>query len=496
MVLPEKTIASLSPIERKMLPLLEDGLAVEELAKRAKAPSVEAMRAVQFLQNKGLVQLHEIVQTRRELTELGRELQRKGLPEKKLYDAIKTTVTLKELAGLTGLEKNQIGGAIGRLKDAGLIVLDKGTVTRTEKKPLFETEKFLNDVHGIKDKEFEKLQRLGLAAEKKSAQYEVNLTPEGRKIQESLSQNDTTYLERLTSDMLKDGTWKNAEFRHYDVTTPVPKTHYGRAHFVQQAIDAIKQLWIEMGFSEMSGTMAQTAFWDLDALFVPQDHPAREMQDTFYLTKQGELPEWWEEVKVVHENGGDTGSSGWQYQYSKEEAKKVLLRTHTTVLSAQTLRWMKEQGLTKGKFFSVHKVFRNETLDWKHLFEFHQVEGIVVGENLSLGDLIGLQKEFYKKMGFTDIRFRPGYFPYTEPSAEVEVYHPQKQQWLELGGMGVFRPEVVKTLLGVDVPVLAWGLGMERIITDHYDINDLRELYRNDLSQLRNMKEYVPPEAQ
>jgi len=260
---------------------------------------------------------------------------------------------------------------------------------------------------------------------------------------------------------------------------------------VQDAISAIKQLWVEMGFEEMSGTMTQTAFWDLDALFVPQDHPAREMQDTFYLKESGTLPAWWQDIKHMHENGGDTDSTGWQAPYSEEEAKKVLLRTHTTVLSAQMLRRIKEESLElPAKYFSVAKVFRNETLDWKHLFEFHQVEGIVVGEGLSLADLIGMQKEFYTRMGFTDVRFRPAYFPYVEPGAEVEVYHPGKKQWVELGGMGVLRPEVVIPLLGRDVPVLAWGLGMERIITDYYSITDLRHIYDNDLERLRKAPAY------
>jgi phenylalanyl-tRNA synthetase alpha chain len=146
------------------------------------------------------------------------------------------------------------------------------------------------------------------------------------------------------------------------------------------------------------------------------------------------------------------------------------------------------------KFFSVAKVYRNETLDWKHLAEFHQVEGIMVGEGLTLSDLIGLQKQFYKKMGYTDVRFRPAYFPYTEPSCEVEVYDPKKEQWVELGGMGVFRPEVVKPLLGMDVPVLAWGLGMERIITAYYNITDLREIYSNDLKALREAPAYQEDE--
>jgi phenylalanyl-tRNA synthetase alpha chain len=238
--------------------------------------------------------------------------------------------------------------------------------------------------------------------------------------------------------------------------------------------------------------MVSTSFWDLDTLFVPQDHPARDMQDTFYLTEpsKGTLPPLASKIKAVHETGGSTGSKGWGSQWSQEEAKRLLLRTHTTVLSAHTLAELKKSDLP-AKFFAVGKVFRNEALDYSHLFEFYQVEGIVVDPNANLRHLLGYLKEFYKKMGYTDVRIRPAHFPYTEPSCEVEVFHPVKKTWLELGGAGIFRPEVVIPLLGHDIPVLAWGLGLERIITSYYNLTDVRDLYKNDLALLRKSKLWV-----
>ena len=178
-------------------------------------------------------------------------------------------------------------------------------------------------------------------------------------------------------------------------------------------------------------------------------------------------------IKSTHENGWTTGSRGWGYKWSENVAKENLLRTHTTVLSAQTISRLKKEDLP-AKFFSVARVYRNETLNWTHLFELTQVEGIVVDPNANFRDLIGCLKEFFKKMGFPDARVRPGHFPYTEPSAEVDVWHPVKKKWIELGGAGIFRPEVVKPLLGEAVPVLAWGLGMERSIMDYYGIDDIR----------------------
>jgi phenylalanyl-tRNA synthetase alpha chain len=237
----------------------------------------------------------------------------------------------------------------------------------------------------------------------------------------------------------------------------------------------------------MKGDNIQSAFWDLDALFVPQDHPAREMQDTFYLDKISKLPkEELEKVKQMHL--GKYGK-GWG-AFDEEISKKTLLRTHTTVLTALKLANLKKEDLPK-KFFTIGKVFRNEALDWKHLFEFHQVEGIVIDEKATLVTLKSYLKEYFKKMGYSDVRIRPAYFPYTEPSMEVDAYHPQKKEWFEVGGAGIIRPEITKSLLGFEAKVLAWGLGMERIISSYYNITDIRELYSNNIKDIKEKKMFI-----
>jgi len=293
--------------------------------------------------------------------------------------------------------------------------------------------------------------------------------------------------ERLTHEMLAGGKWRGKEFRAYDVSINVPSINRGKRHIVDQSINYAKKIWLEMGFTEMKGNIAQSSFWDLDALFVPQDHPAREMQDTFYVGDKKidkiELPAIFERVKKIHEEK-------WGGKWDNEKAKEVLLRTHTTVLSAQTIAKLKKENLP-AKFFAIGRVYRNEALDWKHLFEFYQVEGIVVDPNANFRNLIGYLKEFYSKMGFEKIRLRPAHFPYTEPSVEVEVFHPERKEWIELGGAGIFRPEVVKPLLGFECPVLAWGQGLERGIMDYYGLKDLRDLYKNDLKMLGSMKEWI-----
>jgi phenylalanyl-tRNA synthetase alpha chain len=240
--------------------------------------------------------------------------------------------------------------------------------------------------------------------------------------------------------------------------------------------------------------LVNTCFWNFDALFVPQDHPAREMQDTFYMKSpsRGKLPDKAivERVRAMHEHGGKIGSLGWQYKWGDEPAKKLVLRTHTTVLSSRTLAALKKSDWP-AKFFAVGRCFRNEALDWCHLFEFNQTEGIVIDENANFKHLLGYLKRFFAKLGFPQARFRPAYFPYTEPSIEIDVFHPVHKEWVELGGAGMFRPEVVEPLLGEAVPVLAWGPGFDRIMMEYYKITDLRDLYKNDLSQLRGMRQWM-----
>jgi len=296
-------------------------------------------------------------------------------------------------------------------------------------------------------------------------------------------------LDTLSIEILKNRAWRNKTFRAYDIKTNVPKIAYGKIHFEQQAIEAISKIFLEMGFEEIRGNKVQSAFWDLDALFVPQDHPAREMQDTFYIKEPAstKLPSIAKKVKAAHETGGNTGSTGWRNSWSETIAKQLLLRTHDTVLNAHALAKMTEKDLPV-KIFNISKVFRNENPDWKHAFEFYQIGGIVVDKNANFRQLIHYLKTFYKKMGHDNIRIRPAHFPYTEPSVEVEVFNKEKNEWVELGGAGIFRPELVEPLLGVAVPVLAWGLGLGRIVAPYYGITDIRDFNRNDIKQLRDIK--------
>ncbi len=496
---------TLHPLERAVLPVLKEGIELREIVAKTNLQEVEAMRALQWLENKGVVRIRAETKEEINLDSNGISYLKNKLPERRFLEALTKELALNEIKEKAKLNDEELQVSLGILKRKTAIEFSNSRVKLTEngKKLLakeFLEEKFLKKLPlEIKDLGDEDRYAYAELSKRKSIIKKdiiklkfISLTDLYSKL--SKEKIEANVIGTLTPAIIKSGEWKNKKFRRYDVKINVPKICPGKRHFVNQAINYIKKIWLEMGFVEMEGSLLQTSFWDLDALFVPQDHPARSMQDTFFIKnpKYGKLPgnEIVKRVKETHENGGATGSKGWQYKWNEDVARENLLRTHTTVLSAQAIAKLKETDLP-AKFFSVNKVFRNETLDWKHLFEFNQVEGIVIDQNANLKNLFGYLKEFYMKMGYKEIKLVPSHFPYTEPSMEILALHPIKNEWVELGGAGIFRPEVVKPLLGKAIPVLAWGQGMERIITEYYKITDLRELYKNDLKQSKEIKTWL-----
>lgn len=498
--------AKLHPLERAVLPILQKETELDAITKKAKLSGVEVMRALQWLENKEAVAIIGEKKKVILLEKNGRQYKEAGLPEKSFLSVLADEFKgLNVLTKKSKLSREEVNACIGLLKKKGAVELQKDgllqlKITAIGKKLLRETspeEAFLKksfpiDVQALSAEEQKVVAELQRRKEIISLEEQkithIELTPLGQQLAALDLAGEV--VNRLTPKMLATGSWKDKQFRAYDVEINVPQTFGGKKHFENQAIEYVKRIWLDLGFKEMTGNYVQSAFWDLDALFVPQDHPAREMQDTFYLDGKAKLPDLWKKVKEVHENGADTGSTGWRYAFSKGETEQLLLRTHTTVLSAQTLAKLKKENLP-AKFFAVGKVFRNEALDWKHLFEFYQVDGIVIDQNANLKHLKGYLQQFYQKMGFPKVRMRPAHFPYTEPSLEVDVFHPIKKEWIELGGAGIFRPEVVKPLLGFDCPVLAWGQGLGRIMGDYWKITDIRDINKNDVKQLREYKMFL-----
>ncbi len=483
--------------------------AADELSRDCKLREEQVTTAAYLLREKGLVEIDELRSQVLDLTAEGARHRAIGLPERRLVEWLKhrDTAMLAE-AREAELEAWELPVALAWAKKKGwvqvaggeggrvLMVTEEGRVAgKGLDEDLVE---LVGSRRGMRSVEIPEnlasavsgLLARGILAAEALTERRFRLSELGRRA--ALGEVPVvTEVSSLTTDLIASGEWQTVRLREYDVSLPSYPIYAGRKHFVRQALEHMRRVWVEMGFQEMKGPLVETCFWDFDALYVPQDHPARDMQDTFYMStpSHGKLPErnLIDAVKETHEGGWTTGSTGWGYTWDEGAAKQCLLRTHTTCLSARTLAALKECELP-AKFFSVGRIFRNEALTWRSLSELYQTDGIVVDDGVNFTHLIGYLKRYFAKLGFDRPRFRPAYFPYTEPSVEIEVFHPTHGEWMELGGAGVFRPEVVKPLFGREIPVLAWGPGLSRMMMMPYGIKDIRELHSNDLGMLREAK--------
>ena len=484
----KKIIESLSLNEVKILPYIEEE-SIESICEKTNLEKVSVLRALEYLKNKKILILSS---KKIEIVEIGVNgafYKTKGLPERRLMNLLKEkrVLVIKEVQKLASLSDEELKASIGILKKKSIIELKNGKIflnaNEIEISKKIPEEIFIESLPvnceslSKEQKEIFKslLKRKDIVRIKEEKSINFQITKFGKEIAGLEIKSDL--IEKLTPEILKkESLWKNKKFRRYDVLASVPEIYGGKRHFVNQAVDYGRKIWTDMGCKEMDGNMIQSSFWNFDALFTPQDHPVREMQDTFFINKKTELPDK-KIVKAVKESheGRLKGikSKGWGYLWDEEEAKKLVLRTHTTCFSAQTLSKLKDSDLP-AKFFAIGTNFRNETVDWSHGFEFLQTEGIVVDKNANFRNLLGYLTQFAKKMGFEKVRFRPAYFPYTEPSVEGDVWVEERKQWIEVFAAGIFRPEVVVPLFGKPIPVLAWGPGFGRMLMNYYTIKDLR----------------------
>lgn len=461
---------------------------------------VEVMNACSWLRSKGLVEMSEKLEKYYSL--VSKRTGQMDLPERRALKALRKahgSMTVDELRKDKAMKSQEVPIAMGWLKRKGWASIDKkGGETVLEltqagkdmlgKKGLDEElidalakgEKHESEVPEDIIEKLIKRQDIVRAREQVVrtiiiTQEGIDLVETGLEISEEIS--------NLTPELMQTGQWRNKTFRRYDIGTFAPDMNGGKMHPLQQYIEKVRRIFISMGFTEIDYGFVQSAFWNMDALFTAQDHPARELHDTLYLSRPDSMelpgPELVERVRRMHESGDDN-SDGWQYDWNQDIARKALLRTHTTV---NTIRYLAENPEPPVKVFSVGPVFRKESVDSTHLPEFIQVEGIVMEEGANLSMLVGLLKEFYSRMGIESLRIRPGYFPYTEPSLEPDIFY--NGSWMELGGAGIFRPEVTKPL-GVEHPVLAWGLGLERLVMTLLGMDDIRKLYVSDIDWLRD----------
>ena len=507
---------SLHPLEIQLLAAFrqhDQPLSDERLTELTKLDPSQISMALGWLQAKQLVEIaKETVTPWASLTEVGQQYLFIGSPAEWIVktcsaaNAASQNLTVKDLQAKEQFQPTELSRAIGLLKKEGAISMVAGggiEVTR-EVSPTMNA--FTELLHRLQD-EAKELQTFSETQQNLLRQYSVKrgnthepfrieervlrdyrLTADGQPIADLCRPGLQEEVSRLTPEMLKDGSWRNKRFRKYTISLRPPRVATGRLHPYREFLDLVKLKLVSMGFQEMRGPLVETEFWDMDALYMPQFHPARAIHDVYFVkspTHADKIEEpFLTQVATAHENGGTTGSMGWGYQYDRDRARRLVLRSQGTAVSARTLA---SNPSVPGKYFSMARCFRYDQVDATHATDFFQVEGIVLGEDINFRTLLGLLTLFAKEMAQArESRFLPAYFPFTEPSVELHVRHP-RLGWMELGGAGLFRPEVTQPL-GVNVPVIAWGLGLDRMAMVALGIHDIRDLFTSDLEKLRSMR--------
>eukprot|EP00199_Chlamydomonas_sp_CCMP681_P000662 CAMPEP_0119107318 /NCGR_PEP_ID=MMETSP1180-20130426/9635_1 /TAXON_ID=3052 ORGANISM="Chlamydomonas cf sp, Strain CCMP681" /NCGR_SAMPLE_ID=MMETSP1180 /ASSEMBLY_ACC=CAM_ASM_000741 /LENGTH=494 /DNA_ID=CAMNT_0007092789 /DNA_START=101 /DNA_END=1585 /DNA_ORIENTATION=+ len=444
-------------------------------------PAVVGM--IKSLQASEMVEVQDIDHFKWALTEEAQGYLQAGAPEAQVFNAVPAEgITMPALKALLPGEVGDVG--IKQAMQQKWIATDKssGEVRLVRK------------VASIEDKTLSMLKAVAEGQEVSKADADAAkkrklLKPEQWKTYK-LTKGPKFALERkkaateLTQEMLAKGTWRSQEFKDYNFKALGQASQGGHLHPLLKVRTQFRKIFTQMGFSEMpTSNYVESSFWNFDALFQPQQHPARDAHDTFFLThpattSTSTVPQdYLQRVKDVHQSGG-FGSAGYGYSWKHAEAEKNLLRTHTTAVSSRMLYQMAQDGFKPAKYFSIDRVFRNEAIDRTHLAEFHQVEGLIVDKGLTLGHLIGVLHEFFTRLGLPKLRFKPAYNPYTEPSMEIFSYSEQLGKWMEVGNSGMFRPEMLRPMgLPEDVNVIAWGLSLERPTMILYGIDNIRDLF-------------------
>ena len=520
---------SLHPHEVKVLIQLgadPQTLTDEDLAKRADLEVAQVGAAL------GRLQLKELVAVREEktqeivsLTDIGERYFQQGSPLARIIGALRVAkeegaaLTIKDIQNREGLAAGEISGIIGTLKQEGAILIASGGVVK-----LSETEsliaKALQDVlakikrngpRELQTYDAEEQTLIQKFAQKrgdpnqpfridKRVNRGFGVTAQGDIVAKQIdlqTNTETTLLSntlpeesvaQLTPEMLKDGSWRNVRFRKYTIGLSPARIPVGKKHPYREFLDLVKAKFVGMGFEEMRGPLVENEFWDMDALYMPQFHPARNIHDVYFVKEPTHSPPIQEpflkQVKQAHERGWKTGSTGWGYAFDPMRTRRLILRSQGTAVSARTLA---KKPNIPGKYFSIARCFRYDQVDATHAPDFYQIEGIVLGEDINFRTLLGLLNLFAGEIAQAqESKFLPAYFPFTEPSVELHVRHP-RLGWMELGGAGLFRPEVTQPL-GVDVPVIAWGLGLDRMAMVALEIHDIRNLFSADLEMIRSKR--------
>ncbi len=515
-------IGSLHPLEIKVLvalsgrsspttPAVPSVLREDQIALTAGLEPSQLSMAVEWLLTKSLVRVDsEKVTPTVSLTPIGQRYFEKYAPVERVLSAVRDAgqigkrLTIQEIQAQEELEPTEMSGAVGRLKKEGAIRIVTGACVEATGTPSRVAEalrtalrqlrggpqpitsfpepmRVVIEDHAVKRGNPKEPFRIDDRVERWYA-----LTPAGEEAAQIIARQELgEEVSQLTPELLKDGSWRTKRFRKYTLSLRPPRIAAGKRHPYREFLDLVKQKLVSMGFQEMRGPLVETEFWNMDTLYMPQFHPARAIHDVYFVkepTHAKAIAEpFLSRVAAVHRDGGDTGSAGWGYDYDRERARRLVLRSQGTAVSSRTLA---SEPTIPGKYFSMARCFRYDQVDATHATDFFQVEGIVLGEDIHFRTLLGLLNLFAREVAQAkEIKFLPAYFPFTEPSVELHVRHP-RLGWMELGGAGLLRPEVTLPL-GVKVPVIAWGLGLDRMAMVALGIHDIRDLFSTDLELIR-----------
>ncbi|KAL1991487.1 hypothetical protein VTN49DRAFT_4795 [Thermomyces lanuginosus] len=471
-------------------------------------PSLTVKSALDRLASRSMVEYETIDREVVVLTEEGESIAANGSHEAKVFEAVAAAMEglkISDLPNLVGKDVAKVGQ--GNAFKRGWIKKDKDVLRPNVDSIRDETREQLQAIKDTQthpdSKVIADLKKRKLVTLQKAISFRIR---KGPKFAREFVKEETD----LTADMLASGAWKTVQLKPYNFRAKGAPAQSGALHPLNKVRQEFRSIFFEMGFEEMpTNRFVETGFWNFDALFVPQQHPARDLQDTFYIAdpktadppradppndphlsrlasmpssggaptqpKPVDFQEYWDNVRQVHETG-KYGSIGYRYPWNPEEAKRLVLRTHTTSVSAYMLHKL-AQDPRPARYFSIDRVFRNEAVDATHLAEFHQIEGVIADFGLALGGLIGFMEVFFGKMGIHKLRFKPAYNPYTEPSMEIFGYHDGLGKWVEIGNSGMFRSEMLEAMgLPPDMRVYGWGLSLERPTMIKYGVSNIREL--------------------
>ncbi len=515
----DNLIDTLHPLEIKTLGVLAGAASgkassEEDIAKASGLEPSQLNMAIEWLLAKSLVRVEsERVVSQVSLTTTGEQFFEKYAPIERILSSLREAaerdarLTIQDIQVREQLEPSEISGAIGCLKKEGAIQIVAGGVIQSTDRPSPTAEALrtlLQQLRGTR----RTLDAFPEAMQRVIRQYAVKrgntrepfriddqvfrtycLTPEGREAVGMIrAHGGTDEVSQLTPELLKDGSWRNKRFRKYTISLRAPRIGAGKRHPYREFLDTVKAKFVGMGFREMRGPLVETEFWNMDALYMPQFHPARDIHDVYFVKEPKaaeEIPEpFLSNVAAAHHDGGETASTGWGYQFDLERSRRMILRSQGTAVSARTLASGPE---VPGKYFSIARCFRYDQVDATHAPDFYQIEGIVLGAEITFRTLLGLLGLFAREIAQAkESKFMPAYFPFTEPSVELHVRHP-RLGWMELGGAGLLRPEVTLPL-GVRVPVIAWGLGLDRMAMVALGIHDIRDLFTTNLELIRTTR--------